>query len=64
MLLNVVNPMLMYLVIHVEGHRIDEEVTPMVIQRFSLSMMFDGRTILSLSHVQDDSAVEDVVKPQ
>ena len=63
MLLNVVNPMLMYLVIDVESHSINEEVTPIAVQRFTLSLMFDGRVVLAID-VQDHSAVEDVVKSQ
>ena len=54
-LLDVVNPMLMYLVVDVESHSIDEEVAPM--------MMFDGRAVLAID-VQDDSAVKDVEKSQ
>ena len=48
MLLDVVNPMLRYLVIDVESHGIDEDMTSMMIQRLCLTMMFDCRTVLPL----------------
>ena len=41
MLLNVLNSMVMYLVIDVESHSIDEEVAAMVVQRLVLSLMFN-----------------------
>ena len=63
MLLNVVNPMLMYFVVDVERHRIDEDVAPMMIQRLSLTMMLDGGTVLAMD-AQDDFAVKDVLKSQ
>ena len=63
MLLKVVNPMLMCLAVDVESHSIDEEMTPMMIERFCLTMMFDGGTVLAID-VQDDPAVKDVVKSQ
>ena len=42
---------------------VDEEVASMMVQRFTLSLMFDGRTVLAVD-VQDDPAVKDVVKSQ
>ena len=38
---DVLNPMAMYSVIDVESHSIDEEATAMVVQRFTLSLMFN-----------------------
>ena len=63
MLLDVLNPMVMYSVIDVEGHSVDEEVTTVVVQRFTLALMFNRRVVLAID-VQDDTAVEDVVKSQ
>ena len=40
MLLNILNPMMMYSMIDVKGHGIYEEVTAMMIQRFTFSLMF------------------------
>ena len=62
-LLNVANAMLMYLVVDFESHSIDEEVAPMMMQRFCLTMMFDGRVVLAVD-VQDDFVVKDVLKSQ
>ena len=41
MLLNVLNPMVMYLVIDVKSHSVDEEVAPVVVRRFTLTLTFD-----------------------
>ena len=49
MLLNVLNLMVMYLVIDVESHRVDEEVARVVVQRFTLTLMFN--------HVQSQSCL-------
>ena len=39
MLLDVLNPMVMYSMIDVESHSVDEEVAAMVVQRLILSLM-------------------------
>ena len=41
MLLDVLNPMVIYSMIDVESHSIDEEVAAMVVQRLALSLMFN-----------------------
>ena len=41
MLLDVLNPMVMYSMIDVESHSVDEEVAAMVVQRLVLSLMFN-----------------------
>ena len=56
MLLNVLNPMVMYSVIDVESHSIDEEVTAVVVQRFILSLIFNRRVVLAID-VQDRAAL-------
>ena len=60
MLLYVANPMLMYLVVDVKSHHINEEMASMMIQRFCLIVNFDAFAIV----VQDDFAVKDVTKSQ
>ena len=40
-LLDVLNPMMMYSMIDVKGHGIDEEVAAMMIKRFTLSLKFN-----------------------
>ena len=47
MLLNVLNRMVMYSVIDVESHSIDEEVTPVVVQRFTHTLMFNRGVVLA-----------------
>ena len=63
MLVNVANPLFMYLVVNAERHRIDEEVASVMIQWFCLTMMFNCRAVFAID-VQDDFAVKDVVKSQ
>ena len=58
MLLNVANPALMYLVVDVESHSIDEEVAPMMIHAEA-----HGGAVFAID-MQDDPAVKDVVKSQ
>ena len=41
MLLDVLNPMVMYSMIDVESHDIDEDMATMVLRRFTLSLMFN-----------------------
>ena len=41
MLLDVLNPMVMYSMIDVESHSLDEMVAAMVVQRFVLCLMFN-----------------------
>ena len=41
MLLNVLNPMVMYSMIDVESHSVDEEVAAMMVQRLAFSLMFN-----------------------
>ena len=41
MLLNVLNPMAMYPMVDVESHSIDEEVAPVIVQRFTLTLIFN-----------------------
>ena len=62
-LLDVLNLMVMYLLIDVESHSVDEEVTAVVVQRFTLALMFNRRVVLA-ADVQDDTAVKDVVNSQ
>ena len=40
-LLDVLNPMVMYSMIDVKSHSIDEEVAAMMVKRFTLSLMFN-----------------------
>ena len=63
MLLNVLNPMVMYLMIDVENHSIDEEAPTMMVKRFMLSLMFNWGVVLA-GDVQDNAAVKDVVESQ
>ena len=63
MLMDVVNPMLLYLVVEAERHRINEEVASMMIQKFCLTKMFNCKANLDVD-AQDDFAVIDVVKSQ
>ena len=41
MLLNVLNPMVMYPMIDVESQSVDGEVAPVMVQRFTLALMFN-----------------------
>ena len=63
MLLDVLNAMVMYSMIDVEGHGIDDEVATMVVKRFTLSLMFNWGVVLAVD-VHGDAAVKDVVKSQ
>ena len=59
MLLDVTDPMLMYLVVDVENHNINEEEAPMMIQRGSVSPWCSIVEQFVID-VQDDFAVKDV----
>ena len=61
MMLSVLSPMVMYPVIDAESHSIEKEVTPVVIQRFTLTLMFNRGDVLAVD-VQEDAAVKDVAK--
>ena len=63
MLLDVLNPTVMYSMIDVKGHGVDEEVAARVEKRFTLSLMFNRGVVLAID-VHDDAAVKDVVKSQ
>ena len=62
-LLDVLNPTVMYSMIDVESHSIDEEVAAMMVKRFTLSLMFNRGVVLAVD-VHDDAAVKDVVNSQ
>ena len=53
------DPVVMYLVVDVESHSINEEVASIMMQRFCLALMFNRRTVFAVD-VQDDFAVKDV----
>ena len=55
--------MVIYSMIDVKGHSVDEEVAAMMIQRFTLSLMFSRGVVLAVD-VHDDAAVKDVVRSQ